>query len=190
MRALITIYDSFDVEIPAIMKLVECLSKHQFQSPTHASQSAFDYAFGASLFDWMKENPATLRCFDLFMAGRRVGKTSWLDYYPIHERLIKGTNLENAIFMVDIGGGRGHDLMSLRDKYGHEGLPGRLILQDLAVETSEDTTAVFESMPHNFFEPQPVKGMSPPKGLDSGFPMAQRTHSRGFKATFFPLSDY
>lgn len=148
----------FDVEIPAIITLVECLSKISFQSPTHASQSAFDYAFGASFFDWMKENPATLGCFDLYMAGRRVGKASWLDYYPIHERLIKGTNVENAIFMVDVGGGHGHDLKSLRDRYGHEGLPGRLILQDLAAETTEDTRTIFESMLHNFFEPQPIKG--------------------------------
>ncbi|CAF9933610.1 MAG: hypothetical protein ALECFALPRED_005639 [Alectoria fallacina] len=148
----------FDVEIPAIIKLIECLSKHRFRSPAYASESAFDYTFSASFFDWMKENPMALRCFDLYMAGRRVGKASWLDYYPIHERLIKGTDLKNTVFMVDIGGGHGHDLKSLRDKYGHEGLPGRLILQDLAAEKPKDTTAIFESMHYNFFEPQPVRG--------------------------------
>lgn len=126
----------------------------------------------------MKENPATLRCFDLYMAGRRVGKASWLDYYPIHERLMEGTKTENAIFMVDIGGGHGHDLKSLRDKYGHEGLPGRLILQDLAAETPNDTSAIFESMHHNFFEPQPIKGMVAPKDPSKGFKRDVLSNSR------------
>lgn len=148
----------FDVEIPAIIKLIPCLDKHAFQNPVDASQSAFDYAFGASFFEWMKENPATLRCFELYMAGRRVGKASWLDYYPVEERLVEGTSVENVIFMVDIGGGQGHDLESLSDKYGDKGLPGRLILQDLVAGTREISTTSFESMVHNFFEPQPVKG--------------------------------
>ncbi|KAF6237991.1 hypothetical protein HO173_004192 [Letharia columbiana] len=148
----------FDIEIPAIIKLIPCLDKNAFQNPVDASQSAFDYAFGASFFEWMKENPATLRCFELYMAGRRVGKASWLDYYPVEERLVEGTSVENVIFMVDIGGGQGHDLKSLSDRYGDKGLPGRLILQDLVAGTREISATSFESMVHNFFEPQPVKG--------------------------------
>lgn len=157
---MLTVYTSFDVESPAIIQLIPCLAKHGFQNPVHASQSAFNYAFGASFFDWMMENPVTLRCFDLYMSGRRVGKTSWLDYYPIEERLVKGTSPENPIFMVDIGGGQGHDLKSLSDKYGGKGLPGRLILQDSVADTREDSTTIFEFMAHNFFEPQPIIGAS------------------------------
>ena len=108
----------------------------------------------------MKENPVTLRCFDLYMAGRRVGKTSWLDYYPIEECLIEGASPESVNFMVDIGGGQGHDLKSLSERYGNKGLPGRLILQDLVADTREETTTTFDSMVYNFFEPQPIKGMS------------------------------
>ena len=158
--ALLTVSVSFDVEIPTIMKLIPCLDKHDFQNPVDASRSAFNYAFGASFFDWMKENPVVLRCFDSYMAGRRVGKVSWLEYYPIEERLMQGTRLEDSIFMVDIGGGQGHDLKSLGDRYGSTGLPGRLILQDLVADTREVNTTTFESMVHNFFEPQPVKGAS------------------------------
>ena len=153
-----TVNTSFDVELPAIVQLIPCLYKYEFHNPVDASQSAFDYAFGASFFDWMKKNPVSLRCFDSYMAGRRTGKMSWLDYYPIEERLVQGTSLKNSIFMVDIGGGQGHDLKSLADKYGDKGLPGRLILQDLVADTRNDSTTSFESMVHNFFEPQPVKG--------------------------------
>ena len=156
-----TVHTSFDVEVPAIVKLIPCLDEYDFQNPLLASHSAFDYTYGASFFDWMKENPVTLQCFDSYMAGRRVGKASWLDDYPIEERLVEGTSLENEIFMVDIGGGQGHDLKSLSDKYGNKGLPGRSILQDLVADTREDSSTTFESMVHNFFEPQPVIGAPP-----------------------------
>ena len=108
----------------------------------------------------MEANPEILHCFDSYMAGRRVGKVSWLDYYPVEQRLVQGTSLENEIFMVDMGGGQGHDLKSLGDKYGKDGLPGRLVLQDLVADAREDSTTLFESMVHNFFKPQPVKGAS------------------------------
>ncbi|KAM0801134.1 S-adenosyl-L-methionine-dependent methyltransferase [Usnea florida] len=148
----------FDVELPTILNLVPCSRKHEFQSPANTSQSAFDYTFGSSFFDWMKENPAILRSYDLYMAGRRVGKPSWLDFYPIEERLLQGTSLENAILMVDIGGGQGHELKSLSNKYGDKGLPGQLILQDMVAPNREVCDSAFEYMVHNFFEPQPVKG--------------------------------
>ena len=158
--ALLIVHSSYDVEIPAIVRLIPCLNEHGFENPIDASHSAFDYTYGTSFFDWMKENPATLRCFDSYMAGRRIGKSSWLDYYPIEERLMKGMSPENENFVVDIGGGQGHDLKGLSDKYGDKGLPGRLILQDLVTDTREDGSAIFESMVHNFFDPQPVKGAS------------------------------
>ena len=156
--AQLTVLISFDVEIPAIIELIPCLQEHDFQNPVDASQSAFDYTFGASFFNMLKENPITHHCFDSYMAGRRIGKVSWLDYYPIEERLVHGTSPENPIFMVDMGGGQGHDLKSLVDKYGKDGLPGRLVLQDLVADTRENSTTLFESMVHNFFEPQPLKG--------------------------------
>ena len=156
--AQLTVPTSFDVEIPAIIQLIPCLQKHDFQNPVDASQSAFDYAFGAPFFNMLKEHPMTLHCFDSYMAGRRIGKVSWLDYYPIEERLVQGTSPENPIFMVDMGGGQGHDLKGLGDKYGKDGLPGRLVLQDLVADARENSTTLFESMVHNFFEPQPLKG--------------------------------
>lgn len=181
-----TTHNSFDVELPAVQKLIPCLSKLEFQNPVDASQSAFDYAFGASFFDWMKANPLTLRCFDLYMAGRRLGKTSWLDYYPIQERLVEGTSRENVIFMVDIGGGQGHDLKNLSDKYGDKSLPGQLILQNLVADARENSTTIFGSMAHNFFEPQPIKGASP-HSAKAGL---QRTRASRIRGVGLPVPDY
>lgn len=59
--------------------------------------------------------------------------------------------------MVDIGGGRGQDLMSFKDKFPNA--PGRFILQDQphVVESAHLSERV-EKMGYDFFTPQPVKG--------------------------------
>lgn len=56
---------------------------------------------------------------------------------------------------MDAGGGM--DLLELKEK--HPELPGKLILQDRpeVISTVTSGEGVFESMPHDFFTPQPVK---------------------------------
>lgn len=54
------------------------------------------------------------------MSTYRAGKPLWLDpgFYPVTKRLIAGLNSDHSdIFLVDVGGGKGHDLLELRDKY-------------------------------------------------------------------------
>ena len=79
-----------------------------------------------------------------------------MDIYPVHQNLINSAEAEaSAVFCVDIGGGKGHDLDKLHNRFPI--LPGRLILQDLQKVTT--SSVVFESMVHDFFQPQPIKGM-------------------------------
>ena len=97
------------------------------------------------------------------MSTYRAGKPSWVDdgFYPVADRLIKGFDPSvGDVFLVDVGGGLGHDLWDLASKVGS--LPGRLVLQDreevvAAVERTERKRS-FEVMAHDFFQPQPVKG--------------------------------
>jgi len=90
------------------------------------------------------------------MAGRRQGlnQGSWMDFYPIQANLIDGAERgEHATFCVDVGGGKGHDLEMLHDRFS---CVGRMVLQDQ--ETVVGTSTVFESMAHDFFAPQPIRG--------------------------------
>ena len=60
--------------------------------------------------------------------------------------------------MVDIGGGRGANVVPFLAKHPHA--PGRFIVQDL--DDVADRTATqgrIEFMIHDFFTPQPIKGM-------------------------------
>lgn len=82
-------------------------------------------------------------------------------FYPVEERLGHGTQDDDdaAVFLVDVGGGLGHDLEELRDK--HPDIQGRLVLQDQAEVIAHISKASdgIELTTHDFFTPQPIQGM-------------------------------
>ena len=62
---------------------------------------------------FLGEHPELLQCFINDIAGYRQGKQSWVEpgFYPVDLRL--GTEVKtnaDAILLVDVGGGLGHDL--------------------------------------------------------------------------------
>lgn len=77
-----------------------------------------------------------------------------MDLFPIEANLIIGAvEGEHATFCVDVGGGKGHDLEKLHDRFPST---GKLVLQDQEQIVSFST--IFEPMIHDFFSPQPIKG--------------------------------
>lgn len=82
---------------------------------------------------------------------------SWLSVYPVVEEA-KGVTADRAVF-VNVGGGIGHQCAEF--KKAHPEIPGRVVLEDLqhSINAALPTPGV-ENMVHNFFEKQPVKGMS------------------------------
>jgi hypothetical protein len=79
-------------------------------------------------------------------------------YYPVQERLVQGSKQDDKeVFLVDVGGGRGHDLEGL--KQAHPNIKGRLILQDRPeVVGQAELSSGLEKMRHDFNTPQPIKG--------------------------------
>lgn len=96
------------------------------------------------------------------MAGYRDGRCEWFSpkFYPIQERLIDDFDASGkAPFLVDVGGGKGHDLSALHLRF--PSLPGKLILQDTTdvVESIDPPLpSAVEAMGHDFFTSQPVVG--------------------------------
>jgi hypothetical protein len=135
---------------------------HQFPAKSD-EKSPFEYAHKSGFFEFFEKNRDQRKYFDDFMSIRREGLVVWHETYPIADQLGPGadTNPE-AVMLVDVGGGWGHDLKSLFKT--HPGLSGRLILQDLPiiidqVQSRSDTDG-FELMCYDIFTPQPVKGTS------------------------------
>ena len=100
------------------------------------------------------------------MSGYRQGKRSWMDedFYPVPERLAgSSTPEEEAVLLVDVGGGLGHDLAEFKAKHPdtNPSVRGRLVLQDkpdVISQIAPETAIGLELSAHDFFTEQPVRG--------------------------------
>ena len=84
------------------------------------------------------------------------------DFYPFKESLIKDARTEHdTFFLIDVGGGKGHDLKEMCRK--HPELPGKLVLQDIKSVIEEAVASDLDEkivpMEHDFFTKQPITGM-------------------------------
>ena len=149
---------SYDEGAASLIKLPEYLESTGWKNPTDSTAGPFQYAFDTKLGLWefIKGQPQRLNAFNTFMEGQRLGRPQWFDFYPVEETLLPDLK-QDDVLLVDVGGGRGHDLIAFHNKYPHH--KGRLILQDLPQAVNEAGELIgVEAMPHDFFTPQPVKG--------------------------------
>lgn len=88
------------------------------------------------------------------MGGYKLGCRRWMEsdgYFPVRERLVEGAEgAPGAVFLVDVGGGLGHDLAVFRKLYSNH--PVRLVLQDQpkVVEKVKELDAAIEPMAYVF----------------------------------------
>lgn len=113
------------------------------------------------MFEWLPKHREFLQAFSLWMTSRRVGPAEWLKFFPFREHIMHGFQpTDDAVLIVDIGGGMGQVLEAILDEY--PGLEGRCILQDLqeTIKQIQSPRRNMELMVHDFFTPQPIKGDS------------------------------
>ena len=136
-------------------------------------QAPWEYSHdGKSFWKILEEDPEYKQDFDLYMAARRQGDLvpEWFQLYPVGQELASTTSNPRSlktgkddVLLVDVAGGRGHDVGKFRAHFPH--LPGRCILQDLpeTIAQVRKTTPPqgVELMEYDFFTPQPVKGKVP-----------------------------
>ena len=154
---------SIDTAWPPFTKLHEYLAKTGYKNPANPMDGPFQYGHNTPLhfFGWMTEHPKVLDTFNNHMTVYRQGRPSWMDpdFYPVEDLLAKGMNTDkDAVLLVDIGGGLGHDIEEFQRKLPQ--LPGRLILQDQAqvIKETSNVHKSIEPMVTDFFTPQPIKG--------------------------------
>ena len=94
------------------------------------------------------------------MTGQRDGRVGWLDFFPFKERIARDfKESDGAVMLVDVGGGRGHEVEAIKKKY--PSLPGRFVLQDMPATTEQALPVPgIEAVVHDFFTEQPIKGQS------------------------------
>ena len=92
------------------------------------------------------------------MSTFNEGHKDWTEVYPVEERIGSDADTSpDAVLMVDVGGGYGHQTVKLKRKFPN--LPGRFVVQDLLALPPEKTRVNdVEYMEHDFMTEQPVKG--------------------------------
>ncbi|CAN9409573.1 unnamed protein product [Alternaria alternata] len=153
----------YDVARPSFNRFPDFFKTTDYKSPTSPTDGPFQMAYGTQLpfFPWLEATPPHLDEFGNFMSAYRAGKASWFDpgFYPVADRLIEGFNpANNEVLLVDVGGGRGHDVQQFVAQYKAQ--PGKAVLQDLepVIASIQDKDKLpFDSTVHDFFTPQPIK---------------------------------
>lgn len=146
--------------LTVLSKLPEYFAQRGWKSPDDADDGPFQFASGTQshYFEFLSSESYYQQAFNTTMTAsfRRKGQ-SWFSFFPVEEKL----HVEDptAPLLVDIGGGKGEDILAFRDSFPH--LPGKLILQDLPVVVEGAQNIVssgVEVQGYNFFDEQPVKG--------------------------------
>ena len=141
------------------------LSTIAWSNPSNPSHTLFNYAQETPLnmFAWLQTQPEKLAIFGATMAAGNALRTRGV--LTTLSRLFSSDgdhhvkDIESDVLLVDVGGGRGKLLERFREQRPE--LEGRMILQDLPeVIKGREAAEGVEYMVHDFFNPQPIKGLS------------------------------
>lgn len=160
-----SIYNCYDVARPSFNGWPQYFKDTGYKAPTPGGiDGPFQAAHKTQLafFEWITATPPQLEYFDSFMSAYRAGKPAWYEpgFYPVSERLISGFDASiSDVLLVDVGGGRGHDVASFTASLSSP--TGRTILQDrepvIAGVIASGNERNFEAETHDFFTPQPIR---------------------------------
>ncbi|KAF1829030.1 O-methyltransferase [Decorospora gaudefroyi] len=147
---------------PVHQSMKSYFEDHGWKCPDDGTDAPFQQTYnckGSHYFEYFQKNPEMGRRFAGMMEAWSKGRPRWFDedYYPVRDRLINGAE-KDALFLVDVGGGSGHDVEGLRQAFEGQ-LPGSLVLQDRPeILTLAKLGVGVEPMAHDFLEDQPAKG--------------------------------
>jgi hypothetical protein len=142
-------------------KFPEWLDKNGLKCPSDSRDGLFQYAFGTNMeaFEYWHSKPEILDNVNTVMQGVRASRPAWVDWFPVQARILDGVETErDAVVLVDVAGGRGHDLETFRTSFPQK--KGKLVLEDLSA-VIDDVKSVNEDivlLKHDFFQPQPIQG--------------------------------
>ncbi len=157
-----------DIHFQIIAKLPSYLRETKYRSPENAHVGPFQHCFSTDkhFFNWLVHKPTLLAAFNQVMQTgvARHNVQRWTQTFPVTQRLQEATFQGTArLKLVDVGGGGGHESKVLLETLPWLKSKGEIILQDIpgVIESMlpelKETAGCVQAMPHDFFEPQPVK---------------------------------
>ena len=106
-------------------------------------------------FQWIPTKPDFLERYNALKKAWDSNAISWFNVYPME--LCSLTLTQDQPLFLDIGGGLGDQAIRLVEQFPT--LEGRVIVQDMQSDTASRRHERVEFMQHDFFEPQPIKGI-------------------------------
>ncbi|KAF2115133.1 S-adenosyl-L-methionine-dependent methyltransferase [Lophiotrema nucula] len=153
--------------VQSAVQLPRFLSSIGWQSPEEPRAGVFQFAQKTEkdMFSWLVSTDTEnglWRDFNTFMGHTMGAREYWVEWWDVEGRLLSGFDERSGegVLLVDVAGGRGHDVQAFCEKVG-EGR-GRVVLQEVrgvldGIEEGELDRSV-ERMEYDFFSEQPVKG--------------------------------
>lgn len=153
------------------MQSAEQFRTRGYKCPTDTLDCPFQWTYDTDLsyFGYLHQNPEKLKDFETFLSANGGTRKYWIEWFPIESEILsdihhgsaeKNENEDGAPppLVVDVGGNKGHDLERFLARFPQA--KGRLVLQDLqsTIDNIQDLSPGIQAMPHDFFDPQPVKG--------------------------------
>jgi len=97
-------------------KAPQYFAQNGYQNPSAPTDNpwtyAYDFAKGETFFSYFQKRPEVGMRSGGLMEAVAGGKPMWAEYYQVQERL-KITTSDDEVLVVDIGGGKGHDIAGL-----------------------------------------------------------------------------
>jgi hypothetical protein len=155
----------FDVLVSSAIKAPKYLQETQWKSPTEPHDGFVQYANQTKLqiFDFLISQPSLFQDFNTFMGNTMGARKYWCDWYDVKGRLLDGfDSKKSSALLVDVAGGKGHDLQAFHTNFQKEGYKGELVLQEIkdvldGIKDEELDQSV-RRMEYDFFTQQPIKG--------------------------------
>lgn len=111
------------------------------------------------MWEFIGQFPDRFQAFNYAMQAQSSAVSWSTALYPFHEILSQLGSTQETPLVIDIGGGKGHTLNQIKQLTGP--VPGRFILQERqeVLDDIDEELPGIERQAHDFFTPQPVKGM-------------------------------
>ena len=142
---------------------LQWVRNYGFRAPADARDGAFQRARGivgrTTFQHWERDDPTSLQQLSLWMSSQQKHRLNWVSWFPT-DPLFDETTDNGTVFMVDVGGGLGHDLNAFASRNPDREM--HLVNEDLpdiirqAEKQAKDPR--IELVEQDFFQPQSIKG--------------------------------
>ncbi|KKZ65436.1 hypothetical protein EMCG_08735 [[Emmonsia] crescens] len=144
--------------VPAMQSAPAYFLQRGHSCPIDPKDGLMQYSFNTkqTTFERIVSSPSLLKDFNTFMGNTMGARKYWVDWYPVQSQILDGATLDKAL-IVDVGAGKGHDLLAYKNQFPNT---GRLVLQDLpeVIEGLEDLDRAIDKVVYDFFTEQPITG--------------------------------